>query len=110
MVDQRTGILENNVDEKINNLEEQVVENQSIAGSGGRVDMEEVASNLSKFKSDNKRSQNKIDKLGKKLDNFRNEVNRLLADFETETSNKQSMFSTAIGEISRQLGIQNPLI
>lgn len=81
MVDQRTGVLESTVDEKINNLSEQVVETKSIACSGGQVDMELVTNNLNKFKHDNKRSQNKIDSLGKKLDNFRNEINTLFEDF-----------------------------
>ena len=35
MVDQRTGILENNVDEKIENLTEQLTETKTIACSGG---------------------------------------------------------------------------
>jgi len=35
MVDQRTGILENDVEEKISHLIEQVSETKTIAGSGG---------------------------------------------------------------------------
>jgi hypothetical protein len=88
MVDQRTGILESNVDEKITNLSEQVSETKTIACSGGQVDMELVNNNLNKFKHDNKRSQNKIDSLGKKLENFRNEINTLFEDFENNSSQK----------------------
>jgi ABC-type transporter Mla subunit MlaD len=56
MVDQRTGILESNVDEKFTSLSEQVHETKTIAGSGGQVDMDLVNNNLNKFKHDNKRS------------------------------------------------------
>lgn len=110
MVDQRTGILESNVDEKLTNLSEQVHETKTIAGSGGQVDMDLVTNNLNKFKHDNRKSQSKIDHLSKKLENFRNEINTLFADFENSSSGKQSKISGAIATISRQLGIQNPLI
>ena len=88
MVDQRTGILESNVDEKFTSLSEQVHETKTIAGSGGQVDMDLVNNNLNKFKHDNKRSQSKIDNLSKKFENFRNEINTLFLDFENSSSSK----------------------
>ena len=45
-----------------------------------------------------------------RLGNFRNEVNTLLVDYESDMNSKWSELTQAIGNLSKAAGVRNPLL
>lgn len=45
-----------------------------------------------------------------KVQNFRNEVNNMFIDFETENQRKFEKLENGVESLSRQAGLRNPLI
>lgn len=110
MVEERTSSFEQATSLKLEGFEEEVKKagsNKVESGSGGSIDIEKK---ISKVAVDNQQSQEKLEALSNKFENFRNEINKLLVGFENDFGNKDTQFANAITAISRKLGIQNPLV
>ena len=110
MVEERTSSFEESTQQKLKNYEEEMKKastNKAESGSGGSIDIEKT---ISKVTVDNKQSQEKLEALSNKFENFRNEINKLLVEFEIDFGNKDTQFANAIAAISRKVGISNPLV
>ena len=110
MVDQRTDMVEDQVENRLEVFAQQLSEAKQIGGSGGQVDIEAVTSNLDQFKFEHKKSLGKIGQLSEKLKHFRNEILSLFESSENSTQQKISSLQNAINAICRHTGAQNPLI
>lgn len=114
MVEERTSNFEEATTSKIKKFEEYSKDLESTkkvdsGGSGGSLDIERVHKSVDKVKVASQQSQEDISVLKRRFDNFRNEVNKLLVDFESEVETKNVEYSNAILSISKKLGIANPL-
>ena len=113
MVDKRTELFESNTEKNLDGIRDtlnEFINNQNKSGSGGSLDLESFNSSIHQFKLEIKKNASKLKVVDGKVDNFRNEVNRMFLDYETEMSQKNEKYTTAIASISRQAGLTNPLL
>lgn len=110
------------LDERANNFEsavEKQIEESELrwkqtkeesGGSGGSFDLEKVQDKIRRFKQENVRNQEMITSVEKKMDNFRNEVNSMFVDYESENQRRFEKIENGVESLSRQGGFRNPLI
>lgn len=78
MVEERTSGFEKATKTKLKIFSDDLLGKESaISGSGGSVDIEKVHQSIKKVKTDHRANSEKIQVLGTRFDNFRNEVNKL---------------------------------
>ena len=90
MVEERTSSFEESTQQKLENYEDELKKvntTKAESGSGGSIDIEKT---ISKVTVDNKQSQEKLEALSSKFENFRNEINKLFVDFENDFGNKDT--------------------
>lgn len=79
-------------------------------GPRGSSDVDKFHEKIRRFKQDNVKNQGMIKSIEGKMDNFRNEVNSMFIDYESENQRRFDKIENGIESLSRQGGFRNPLI
>lgn len=111
LIDERVQNFENSIEKRIEESELRFKElREESGGSGGSFDIEKFQNRIHKFRQEINKNSEKIKEINGKIVNFRNEVNNMILDFETESQRKFERLENGVESISRQTGIRNPLI
>lgn len=110
-LDERVNNFETTVNKRIEEAEMRYKElREESGGSGGSFDIEKFQDRIRRFKQDSAKNLGMIKAVEVKVQNFRNEVNNMFIDFETENQRKFEKLENGVESLSRQAGLRNPLI
>lgn len=110
-VDERVNNYESSMNNRLEEAEIKFKElREESGGSGGSLDIEKVQNRIRRFKQENAKNLGLIKNVEGKIENFRNEVNSMFIDYETENHRKFEKLENGVESLSRQAGLRNPLI
>lgn len=108
MVNKRTSGIEDTLKERMDSYHSliQQISKRELNDECFKPIMEQLGSLQDKTSNTEKRLQS----LDLRVSNFRNEINTLLLDNETDMNNRWTEMSSAIGSLAKQTGSRNPLL
>lgn len=108
MVNKRTTVIEDTLKERLDSYQTliQQISNRELNDECFKPLNDQVGVIFEKLSGLEKR----FGGFDSRVSNFRNEVNTLLVDFESDMNNKWTEFSSAITSLAKQTGTRNPLL
>lgn len=108
MVNQRTTSIEDSIKDRMDSYHGliQQISNRELNDECFRPLNDQLTALQEKVASADRTLQS----MDHRVSNFRNEMNTLLLDYETDMNNRWSEMSSAIGSLAKQTGSRNPLL
>ena len=108
VVNKRTESIEDSLKERLDSYHEllQQISNKELNDEY----LKSLIDQLAGIKEMINSSDSRLVSLDNRVSNFRNEINTLLLDYESDMSGKWKEISSAIGSLSKQTGSRNPLL
>ena len=108
MVNKRTTAVEESLKERMDSYQTliQQISNRELNDECFKPLNEQVGSLFDKLSA----AEKKLHGMDSRVSNFRNEINTLLLDYESDVNNKWTELSSAIGTLAKQTGSRNPLL
>lgn len=108
MVNKRTTVIEDTLKERLDSYHSliQQISKRELEDECFKPLIDQLAAVQEKIGN----SEKKFQALDVRVSNFRNEINTLFLDYETDMNNRWTEVSNAIGSLAKQTGSMNPLL